>query len=200
MSTKENIEYIKQELSSDEKLLESLLKAERFLKKYKKPLLAVVIIAIVGIVGYSGYEWKKEYDLSEANKIYEHLLANPNDLQSLVKLKEKSPKLWALYLYSQAAKQKDIKALQALSKIDDPIISDLASYHLAAAKAKREDIHNYTLSHEILKDFALLDEAYLLFKEGKISQAKQRLAQVQDEKVKGLYVKLFNHYGIKVNK
>ena len=44
MSIKDDVNYIKNELSSEEKFLESFVKTERFFKKYKK-LIVVLIIA-----------------------------------------------------------------------------------------------------------------------------------------------------------
>ena len=200
MSTKENIEYIKQELSSDEKLLESLLKTERFMKRYKKPLLASVVAVVLLVLGYMGYAWKKERDIIEANRLYTHLLQSPNDTAALAELKSKAPGLWALVRYSQAVRAKDAKSLQALSKLEDPIISDLASYHLAALARDERKLHDYTLSGHILKDIAHLERAYLLYQKGKIAAAKRTLALIEDRRVKDLYGKLLDHYGTKVKK
>ena len=47
MSIKENVDYVKTGLSSEEKFLESFVKGERFFKKYKTLIFAFVIIIIV---------------------------------------------------------------------------------------------------------------------------------------------------------
>ena len=51
MSIKENVDYIKEELSSQEKFLENFVKGERFYKKYKTLMFAFIDIDIVGGIG-----------------------------------------------------------------------------------------------------------------------------------------------------
>ena len=49
MSLKDNIKHIKDELNSEEKFFENIVRAEKFLKKYKKILIAFAFIGIVAI-------------------------------------------------------------------------------------------------------------------------------------------------------
>jgi hypothetical protein len=50
MDLKNSINEVKQELSSDEKLLEQAFHLERFFKKYKKPLIALALILILHLL------------------------------------------------------------------------------------------------------------------------------------------------------
>ena len=71
MSIKENVDYIKSELSSEEKLLEGFVKSERFFKKYKNLLIALVVAIVLGSIFYVV---KKSFD--ESNKYESNLLLN----------------------------------------------------------------------------------------------------------------------------
>ena len=198
MGTKENIEYIKEELSSEEKFLESVIKAEKFFKKYKKPLLAIGAVLVLFIVGYSGYELKKEHDQKVANEALAKLLANPEDHKALETLRQKSPKLFTLYSYKVAVEKKDKKALEALVSSSDPIVSDLARYHLALLKRSDHDLGIYAGDKEaILRDLALLDEAYLLYGKKQSTKAHEELSKIDTKSPAAPFALLLGHYGVK---
>ncbi len=201
LGTKENIEYIKQELSNEEKLLESVIKLEKFYKKYKKALIGAFLALVIFAVGYMGYAWKKERDLQASNQAFEKLLANPTDKDALETLRSVNPKLYRLYLYRQAMQTKDVKLFEQIAASDDPVLSDLAKYHLAVLQKDQKSLEKYTMQKEaLLKEMALLDDGYLLMKSGQISQARNDLANVPKESPAYPYALLLKHYGVKVGK
>ena len=51
MSIKENVDYVKEELNSQEKFLESFVKGERFYKKYRTLIFASIAIIVIGAIG-----------------------------------------------------------------------------------------------------------------------------------------------------
>jgi len=93
MSLKENVEYIKDEISSEEKFFESFFKLEKFYKKYKY----LIILVVVGTLGYfitsSVMGYINEQNTIKANNAYNKLLLNPTDTNSIAILKEKNTKL-----------------------------------------------------------------------------------------------------------
>ena len=50
MSIKENVDYVKTELSSEEKFLENFVKGERFFKKYKTLIFGFIAVIFIGII------------------------------------------------------------------------------------------------------------------------------------------------------
>ncbi|MRI58195.1 MAG: hypothetical protein C6H99_01670 [Epsilonproteobacteria bacterium] len=198
MSTKENLEYIKQELSNDEKLLESVIKAEKFYKKYHKHFKIALIALIVGTLGYLGYEWKKEADLRASNEAYMKLMSDPKNKEALKILESKNEKLYMLYLYRQAFQEQDQKTLEKIAQKQMPVLSDLASYHLAALKKDEAKLYGYGSRPEaILKEMALLDDGYLNMKSGKVDIAHQRLGQIGQDSLAYPFARLLAHYGVK---
>ena len=88
MSIKDDVNYIKNELSSEEKFLESFVKTERFFKKYKKLIVVLIITVIVGSIAFFVKTKLDEKNLYEANIALSSFLENGNQ-NSLNQLKEK---------------------------------------------------------------------------------------------------------------
>jgi len=198
MSIKEGIEFAKEELTQDEKVLESLIKVERFYKKNKIAILSISAALILGGIGYSVMEYMKEQKLLKANSALLKLQNNSKDINSLKILKKNNPSLANLYLLKEAILNKNIKILKELSKSKDKIVSDLSLYHLSVFKKSRSQIKEYRLrSDSLLKDLAIFNEAYLLFKDGKIEDGKRLLTLIlQDSPIKPI-ANMLDHYTIK---
>ena len=81
MSIKDDVNYIKNELSSEEKFLESFVKTERFFKKYKKLIVVLIITVIVGSIAFLVKTKLDEKNLYEANIALSSFLENGNQLQ-----------------------------------------------------------------------------------------------------------------------
>jgi len=145
-------------------------------------------------------EYVKEQHLLKANSALLKLQNNPSDTNALKVLKENNPALAELYLLKKATLSGDIKKLEELEKSKDETISDLAMYHIAIFKDSLSQIKEYRLkSSALLKDLALFDEAYLLYRSGKIDEAKSRLAQIHETSSVKEVAKMLEHYGIKGN-
>ena len=199
MGAKENLEYIKEELSNEEKFLESMIKAENFYKKYKKAIKIGVVALVLAVAAYLGYEWKVNADLRASNEAFERLMQNPQDKEALETLKAKNEKLYMLYLYKQALSKKDVKALEEIARSGLPVLSDLAEYHAAAIKKEEPKLYSYGLKKSaIMKEMALLDDGYLNMKERKIEVAKERMEGIPQESAAYPFAKLLAHYGLKV--
>ncbi|HIP02671.1 MAG TPA: tetratricopeptide repeat protein [Campylobacterales bacterium] len=194
LSLKENIEAVKKELSAEEQFLESIVKAEGFWKKYKKLLIALAVLVVVAALGMALYNTMKEQSLKASNEAYLTLQKNPTDKEALETLKSKNPKLYQLFLFSNEMKSADVAKLEALSsQISDPILKDLLSYQKASLSGK--GLSSYAMKQDaLLKEFASLQEAYNLFKEGKSKEAKTLLAQIPESSQLQQIAQSFKHY------
>ncbi|MBE0494930.1 MAG: hypothetical protein IBX45_00825 [Campylobacterales bacterium] len=167
MALKENLNAIKQGLSTEEQFLEGMIKSERFFKKYKWTLVSgVVIVALLG-VGYAITDTLKTKHLRTANQAYRAVLANPDDAVALKTLKESSSVLYGTHAAQVALNANEQEALEAILVLDvDVLLRDLASYQLNGT------------SEGLLSNLGALQRGYLLLKEGKTEAAKVEFAAI----------------------
>ena len=197
LSIKDQVEFAKEELTQDEKLLAGLIKAERFYKKNRVAIIALTVILVVGGIGYAAMGYFNEKRVEAANAALLALKKNPTDATALKSLEENSPKLAELFKLGQASKTGDVKSLEVLSKSKDSVVADLAQYHLGVWKSDPVKLKEYRMkSQALLKDFAIFDEAYLLMKAGKVSEGKERLALIGADSPMKAAAAMLEHYGI----
>ena len=67
MGLKENINAVKEELSTEEQFLESIIKGERFFKRNKKIIIGGLVLVALGIGGYIINDALKTQKLKESN-------------------------------------------------------------------------------------------------------------------------------------
>ena len=188
MSIKENVDYIKSELSSEEKLLEGFVKSERFFKKYKNLLIALVVAIVLGSIFYVV---KKSFD--ESNKYESNLLLNSylekGDEKALEDLKNKNKNLYEVALYLKA--KKDEKSVE----ISLPILKELLEFELAKKDSNLEALDKLSMKGDfLLKDYALFNKALILTNEGKYQEAKDTIAKISNDSRTIELVNLLNHY------
>lgn len=197
MSLKENIDMVKEELNQEEKLFESAVKTERFVKKYKMPLISVVVTVIVVLIGNSIYQANKAQSIATSNEAYMTLLAQPDDSEAVKTLEENNPALYDAWKFQRAVQADDKAGLESLTSSKSSVIADLASYELAAINKDKTALNAYALNQEaVLKDLAVLDEAVLLMQEGKTAEAKARLAFIDERSPLKKLSMLLQHYGV----
>ncbi len=181
MSLKENMKVLKEELSAEEQILESVIKAEGFWKKYKKIILTLLTVVFLAIAWKLISEYLHQQSLEKANLAYNQLMTNPNDADAKARLKSENPKLYELFTYQQVARVSDPAKLEtSLKEIKDPNLRDLLTYQIASLK--KSGLSSYaTKEGAILRDLARYQSAYLLLKEGKIKEAQAKLAQISQQ-------------------
>ena len=188
MSIKENVDYIKSELSSEEKLLEGFVKSERFFKKYKNLLIALIVAIVIGSIIYFV---KKSFD--ESNKYESNILLNnyleKGDEKALQSLKDKNNSLYQIALYLKA--RQDGKS----AEISLPILKELSEFELAKDKNDIEALDKLSMKSDfLLKDYALFNKALILTNEGKYQEAKDTIAKISNDSRTIELVNLLNHY------
>ncbi len=198
MSLKENIDMIKDELSQEEKLFASAVQTERFVKKYKSPLIGAIIAIVLVVAANALYQNKIEGEAARSNAAYLTLQKSPNDEAAIAELKENNMPLYEAWSLQQAMEKEDTEALEGLKKSSSSVISDIASYQLATMKKESAALNEYALhQNAIFKDLAIFNEAVLLIQQGKSEQAKERLKQINENSSLYKMVTMLQHYGVK---
>ncbi|MCF6243482.1 MAG: hypothetical protein L3J43_00405 [Sulfurovum sp.] len=181
---------IKKELSNDEKVLENVFKLETYYKKYKYLLWALVIGIIVFFLGRAYMQSAHESNLSEANEAFLTLQTKADDAQALATLKDKNPKLFELFNYTQAVKNENITVLKDLSTSKNKVIADASSYVSSVLEKAPKDSKLYA-------ELTLFQKAYLDIKTGDIKSAKQKLDLIEEDTPLYMLASLLKHSTIK---
>ena len=198
MSLKENIDMVKEELSQEEKMFESAVKTEKFVKKYKMPSIGAITTILVVVIGNSLYKASVESKITASNKAYSTLLQTPTDASAQKELQENNALLYDAWKLQQALKANDDKALESLKSSKSEVVSDIASYELATLKQDSSALNSYSNDKDaIYRDIALLNEAVLLMKNGKKDEAKARLSMIDDKSSLKKTAMMLQHYGVK---
>ena len=198
LSLKDNISMVKDELNAEEKFFENAVITERFISKYKKPLIAVASVIAVGILANVTYDYYTNSRAESANNALLELQTNANDQKALETLKANNPKLYDLYTLSQAIKKNDSKTLESLKTSTASEVSDIASYQLASLQNNLNALNSYANSADgIDKDMAVIQSAVLLIQENKVDQADRKLASISTESPLYSVAKALLHYGVK---
>lgn len=197
-----DLETIKSEFQNDEKLLENAFKLERLFKKYKFVLLGVVAVVVLWIAIVVASDYVEEKNAKEISQIYNELLVSPQNTVLRENLKSKAPKLYDAFIYANLSSQKEarIAELEELSQSKNELIAQIASYELASLKEDLQALStiakNPKKQGDSLKDFAKVQEAYLLLKNNDIDKAREVLKGVSSESSLDSIARQMEHYGI----
>ena len=198
MSIKNDIDMVREELTSEEKFFEKSVMTEKFLKKYKNMLIAGVVVIVVGVAANITYDMNKESNILAANEALTILQADPSDEKTLSTLATLSPDLHDVFVYSKALIDRDITTLESLKNSSVIPISDLVTYELAQHNKSVNELTTYALNQDaIYKDLAQVQGAILLINEGKTAKAHSKLQTITDASPLSKVAKALSHYGVK---
>ncbi len=192
VSIKDDVNYVKKELSGDEKVLESAFKLETLYKKHKLKIWGIAIAIFLYFAGTTTMNAMHEAKLVKANEAFLTLQTNAEDVNALKVLKEENPALFELYSYATAVKKEDITTLEALSKSTNTVISDASGYTVGVLKKKPVDSKLY-------KELVLFEEAYLAIGAGDMQSARNKLELIDERSPLGVITRFLKHFTIKVN-
>ena len=188
MSIKDDVNYIKNELSSEEKFLESFVKTERFFKKYKKLIFGLIILAIVGSVVFLVKTKLDEKNLYEANIALSNFLENGNQ-NSLKQLKEKNRDLYEIALYLDA--KNEFKN----ADINLKYLKELLDFQVALLNSNQSDLDAVSKKADfLLKDYAIFNQALILVNNQKYAEAREILGKISQDSRAFELATLLKHY------
>jgi hypothetical protein len=189
MSIKENANYVKNELSSDEKLLEGVLKFETFYNKHKIKIFVVIAAIALFFISTAALSVWQDHKNEKANEALLKLAANPADKDALAVLQENNQPLYELYSYQKASQAKDIKRLEELSKSENKMVADLSRYEVGALSQKPQDSVYY-------QDMATIQKVYEAITKKDMATANKLLDTISEESPLASVAKLYKHYTI----
>ena len=192
VSIQDDVNYVKKELSGDEKVLESAFKLESLYKKYKFQLWGVIAVLILFFGGQSVMGTLHEAKLVKANEAFLTLQSNSDDTNALKVLQENNPALLELYTYAQAVKKEDIKALESLTSSTNSVIADASAYTAGVLNKKPVDSKLY-------KEMVLFEEAYLAILAGDVKMAQNKLELIDERSSLSVIKEFLKHSTIKAN-
>lgn len=187
MAIKDDLQAIKQEIGAEEQFLESMIKGERFFKKYRYIIIGTIVLFFAFVVGYYINTTMEQKRLESTNEAYELLMKNPADEKALNTLKEKNKPLYEAYLFQKASKSKNIEELKKLLNSSlDPLLKDIAKFEVGSGDS------------ELFKNIKTLLSGYELLKQGKQKEAKVAFSAIPLTSSLQEIIKKLNHYqGIK---
>jgi hypothetical protein len=174
MSLKENVSYIKDEISTEEQFFENFFKIEKFYKKYKKIILVTSALVITGVIGLAILDYTNEKNTIAANDAYSKVMLNNADKASLDELKSANEELYNIALF-QISKDKTIAT-------NAQFVKDIAAYNSAVAKSDLVALDGMIMNQDfLLKDFAILSKTLILIEKKEYKKAKDAISRI-DEK------------------
>lgn len=185
MSIKDDVNYLKNELNNEEKLLENFVKLERFFKKYKKIIYVLILLAIITPIAIFTKNKIDQSNLYKANIALNNYLEQ-GDESSLEYLKNKNQSLYEVALFLTA--KKELSEINISSKY----LKELLEYQIAAKEMNFDKLDALRKNDDFLiKDYAILHEAIILVNQEEYGKAKAILEEInQDSKVYELAILL----------
>jgi len=190
MNIQDNVNYVKDELTADEKVLESAFKLENLYKKYKILIWGVVGILVIGGGSKVALNLINQSKLDSANEALITLQTKPDDVKAREILRVNNPALFELFSFKEAIKAKNTKELNQLSSSKNEIIADISAYHGRVLSNKNGKSVYY-------KNLSLVTNAYNDIKNNKIKDAKLELEMIDNRSSLASISSILAHYIIK---
>ncbi|EAI4714719.1 hypothetical protein BEH56_01970 [Campylobacter jejuni] len=187
MGLKDNLKAVKNELNTEEQFIENFIKGERFIRKYKFYISAVVIILVAWFAGNFIISKINNYKTKEANEIYANLIQDPGNKNLLEQLKNKNTNLYTIFLLKENINDLNNTAFQnELKQI----------YNNAQTNTLLKNIIALSLGDKsiFLKNYDKLLEAYKLLEQNKIEEANVLLSQIKENSSLNQIAKNLKHY------
>ncbi|MCR6572936.1 hypothetical protein [Campylobacter insulaenigrae] len=179
MALKENLQQtIKNDLNSQEQIMEKFIKSERFIKKYKNYILVLLAIIIIYFLTNFIVNYNEEKNTQESNAIFISLLKDPKNIDNLEKLKTKNPNLYAIFLMSTS----NFTDLNQTTKLElDPLLKQII------LAQNNEDA-------TFLKDYNTLLNGYNFLKNNDFKNAQMEFEKIPLNSPLWQLIKSLKHY------
>jgi hypothetical protein len=198
LSIKNDIEMVKEELNSEEKFFEKAVITEKFVKKYKNLMIGAVVALVVVVGANIAYDINKQNQITEANNALLILSKDSTNSEALLTIKDISPELYDVWIYSNAVAKKDMATIKELRNSSAVMIGDLAKYEMAQDAKDAESLDSYASEQDaVYRDLALVQSAIILMNNSQIEKAHEELAKISAQSSLSKIAAALLHYGIK---
>ncbi len=198
MSLKNDIEMVREELNSEEKFFEKAVITEKFVKKYKNWMIFAVIGIVVLVGANVAYDLNRESQIKAANEALLVLNKDAQNSEALLTLKNISPNLYDVWIYSNAVAKRDLVTIKELKNSSALMVSDLASYELAQGAKDSDSLDSYASAQDaVYRDLALVQSAIILMNNSEIQKAHNKLSKISPESSMSKIASALLHYGVK---
>lgn len=184
MSVKQDIEYIKHELDTEEKFLSTIAHAERFWKRFKRPIIGVIAALVLGWGGFYAFNVYRNHQIDAANIALNKLLQNSDDKSALDTLKAKDTKLYQAYSLYSNAQNGNAAGLKELSLAQAKFVGELATYQSASIEkneTKLLEIGND--KSKIMSDMSLIDAGVIALQKNDTKTAAMAFGKVPQNSI-----------------
>ncbi|RLA78574.1 MAG: hypothetical protein DRG78_14785, partial [Epsilonproteobacteria bacterium] len=185
MSLKEDINYIKEEISTEESFMEKFFKTEQFYKKYKNIIIGGISVIIIAIVGFYISGYITEQNKIESNKAFNILLEDSTNANAIAVLKERNPKLLEVVNFTK----------NGTTNTDIEFLKELSLYSSAMKENNIDKISSVSQNQNfLLKDFAMFNKALIQTENQKYLDAKETLKQIPESSDIAALSKMLAHF------
>ena len=177
MSVKNDLTQIKNEFNKDGQILESAFRFEILLRRYRKSLIALLVLIVAGAVymGVSSYLTQQRH--TKANAAFREI-TKAQTPELLETLKQNSPTLYDFYLYI------------------DSLLGDFAESSAPSSPANPSEVFASLppLQDKTLQQWLLLQEAAILLQKGYKQEAREKLMLLDENSDFAHMGKALRHY------
>lgn len=189
MSFKDNVDFVKEELTTQEQFIENFVKAEKFYKKYKMKIVALIVILFIIIIGFVVNNYIEKKNKIKANEAFAMFLQDPKNTDALKTLESTSKDLFEIANFMIAKKE------NKETTINVKYLKELNEFDLAVKKNDLQKLDQLSMNDDfLLKEYAIFYKALLLAEQDKIKEAKNTLKTIPSESNLKELVNLLEHY------
>ncbi|WP_294965684.1 hypothetical protein, partial [Sulfurimonas sp.] len=193
-----DIEMVKEELNSEEKFFEKAVITEKFVKKYKNLMIGAVVALVIVVGANIAYDINKQNQITQANDALLILSKDSTNSEVLLTIKDISPELYDVWIYSNAVAKKDMATIKELRNSSAVMIGDLAKYEMAQDAKDAESLDSYASEQDaVYRDLALVQSAIILMNNSQIEKAHEELAKISAQSSLSKIAAALLHYGVK---
>jgi hypothetical protein len=185
MSLKENIDYMKTELTAQEQFIENFVKAEKIFKKYKMLIFGALVGIVILIIAMFGYDYMDEQKKIKANIAFNEFLIDTNNEKAIATLKDNSKNLYEIAMYI-----KDENHIP-----DVAVFKEIAMFQNAVKNGDTKTIDSLLSNNNFLfKDYAVVIKALQAIKADDLKLAEQTIKMLPKDSMSGDLASLLEHY------